>query len=190
MTTMTRPLGKSMRGVFLLAASLMLLGTTPAPPRLDAGMAERVVSGAEWLAKTAAARHVAPSDSAITQDRIEWLLSAGLATEDNHTKFSEHLAAVGYPPELAVYYFLEELPLVLMAYEAVKTQGIRERRIIQKEIHALPTLPLNDADEQRRTALIHEKNLASVPKEAKQIISQYTERMASLLSTPQKGGMP
>ena len=186
---MIMPLRNSMKGV-VLAVSMVLLGTTPAPPRLDAEMAERVVSGAEWLSKQAGARKILPPETSMTQDRIEWLLSGGLGAKGNDRQFSKYLATLGYQQELAIYQFLEELPLVLRAYEASKNKGIRERLAIRKEMNALPTLPLNEKDEQRLAALIHERDLASVSEEAKQIISAYAERIQRLFPAPRKGVKP
>ena len=171
--------------VLILGVCFLLLGTTPKTPSLDAEMAERAISGAEWLASHASPRSETPAGPPLTGAVIEWLLDAS-----DDAAFADYLITLGYPRELAIYQFLGELPLVLFAYEASTTRDVRDINRIREDIATSPTVPLNAEDEQRLAALRHELDLASVPEPAKEVVSVYSARIGRLLEAYRSGGLP
>ncbi len=170
-----------------LAIWMVAAATTLTIPPVDTAMAERAVSGAEWLAERASANPAAVADVSGDDGLIEWLLKWGLPDEKSYDAFSDHLESLGYDRELAVYRFLEELPRVLLAHEAAATADTLDLEQIRAEIAASPTIPLDERGERRIRKLFHQRGLASMPEDAREIVAPFQDRIEQLLAQSAKG---
>jgi hypothetical protein len=171
-----------------LAIWMAAAATTPATPPVDTAMAERAVSGAEWLAGRASENPAAEANTSGAGGLVEWLLKWGLADEETYAAFSGRLESLGYDRELATYLFLEELPRVLLAHEAAATADSLDLEQIRAEIAASPTIPLDERGEQRIRELFYQRGLASVPDEVRAVVAPFGDRIERLLATASKGG--
>lgn len=170
-----------------LAIWMVAAATTLTIPPVDKAMAERAVSGAEWLAERAKANPAAGSSVSGDDGLIEWLLEWGLTDAKSYDAFSDHLESLGYDRELAVYLFLEELPRVLLAHEAAETADTLDLEQIRAEIAASPTIPLDERGEQRIRKLFHQRGLALVPEQARAIVAPFQDRIEQLLAHSANG---
>jgi hypothetical protein len=171
-----------------LAIWLVTAATTLTTPPVDAAMAARAVSGAEWLAERASANPAAVADVSGDDGLIEWLLKWGLPDEKSYDAFSDHLESLGYDRELAVQWFLEELPRVLLAHEAAETADTLDLEQIRAEIAASPTVALDERGERRIRKLFRQRGLALVPEQVRVIVAPFKDRIEQLFATASTGG--
>lgn len=144
---------------------LLTSATTLAPPPVDAAMVERAVSGAEYLAGRTRSDPEMTRAAAFEPDLTSWLLVAGGATGAGHEPFAAQLSGIGYGDTLVpVQDWLQEFARVLAAAKAQRnTSKIRSMADVQADMQSLPILPLDAEDEVRRSRLMDELNLASIP---------------------------
>lgn len=141
-------------------AVILLLGAVDAPSGLTRDRVNRALSGAEWLAERADAE-VDRETASAASSLMDWLLEALNGLDANGDAFIAHLGTVGYgDPPVALSAWIEDMQALLQATEAAD-RDVRPIRKIERELEALPIVPLDAAGEAERRRLLEELALAS-----------------------------
>ncbi|MFV2001657.1 MAG: hypothetical protein ACC619_01600 [Paracoccaceae bacterium] len=120
--------------------------------------------------------------AAFEPDLTSWLLVAGGANGAGYTAFAKQLSADGYGDTLIpVQDWLQEFARVLAAAKAQRnTSKIRSMADVQADMQSLPILPLDAEDEVRRSRLMDELNLASIPDDERRAADGAQARISAL----------
>ncbi len=174
-----------------LAIFVFAAASVRVPPPVDAAMAERAVTGAEWLAERAAEAPEQMAEAEGTTNLIGWLLVAGGANwSEGYANFAAYLAVDGYDDaEFAVGQWLNEFRRVLAAHQAAQLGGaLRPLSEIEVELSTLPTVPLDEAGAFERDRLRTELTLAAIPLSERAATEGAAERIEALIRLSGLGG--